>query len=71
LAGWPALPMLIAVKLFSMIDHTAADPQTVVVDDQEPSSDRPSLRSTVQRTVQDGRASQGTGPLSTNGQGRL
>ncbi|MDG4763334.1 DUF2637 domain-containing protein [Solwaraspora sp. WMMD406] len=41
LAGWPALSMLIAVKLlFSMIDHGEDDPRTVP-DDLRTSADRP------------------------------
>lgn len=43
LAGWPALSMLVSVKLlFSMIDHGEGDQRTVR-DDQRPSADRPSL----------------------------
>ncbi|MDG4773524.1 DUF2637 domain-containing protein [Solwaraspora sp. WMMD792] len=47
LAGWPALSMLIAVKLlFSMIDH-GEDGQRTVPDDQRTSADRPTVLGTV------------------------
>ncbi|MFV2084987.1 DUF2637 domain-containing protein [Micromonospora sp. LOL_021] len=53
LAGWPALSMLIAVKLlFGMIDHSEADQQTVR-DDQRPSVDRPLNSGTVPQTGPD------------------
>jgi hypothetical protein len=44
LAGWPALSMLVSVKLlFSMIDHGEVD-QGTVRDDQRPSADQPAAR---------------------------
>ncbi|MDG4768540.1 DUF2637 domain-containing protein [Solwaraspora sp. WMMD406] len=47
LAGWPALSMLIAVKLlFSMIDHGEKDQRTVP-DDQRTSAGRPAAPGTV------------------------
>jgi hypothetical protein len=53
LAGWPALSMLVSVKLlFSMIDHTE--------DDQRPSADRPSVPGSVPGTVPDGGVSSRT-----------
>ncbi|MFG1881522.1 DUF2637 domain-containing protein [Micromonospora sp. NPDC049102] len=62
LAGWPALSMLVSVKLlFSMIDHGEGDQRTVR-DDQRPSADRPSVPGTVRGTVPDGGPSSGPTP---------
>lgn len=61
LAGWPALSMLISVKLlFSMIDHTNVDQQTTVRDDQWTSATGPDVPGTVQRTGPDEPAPSGT-----------
>jgi hypothetical protein len=54
LAGWPAVSMLVSVKLlFSMIDHTKIDQRTTVRDDQRTSSTVPDVPGTVQRTGRD------------------
>ncbi|MBE1484982.1 DUF2637 domain-containing protein [Plantactinospora soyae] len=60
LAGWPALSMLVSVKLlFSMIDHTEVDQRTAE-DDQRPSADRPSVPGSVRGTGPDGGVSSRT-----------
>jgi hypothetical protein len=60
LAGWPALSMLVSVKLlFSMIDHTEVDQRTAE-DDLRPSADRPSVLGSVPGTRPDGEASSRT-----------
>ncbi|MDG4833940.1 DUF2637 domain-containing protein [Solwaraspora sp. WMMD1047] len=79
LAGWPALSMLVAVKLlFGMIDHSQDD-QPAVPDDQRPSADRPAVPGTVPQTGPDSRPSSGPapdgrtgipGPSETGGTGR-
>ncbi|MFY1673165.1 DUF2637 domain-containing protein [Plantactinospora sp. WMMB334] len=47
LAGWPALSMLVSVKLlFSMIDHGDLDQRTIR-DDQRPADDRSSISGTA------------------------
>jgi hypothetical protein len=52
LAGWPALSMLVSVKLlFSMIDHVGS--QQAVRDDQRPSADGVAVPGTVPGTVRD------------------
>ncbi len=62
LAGWPALSMLVSVKLlFSMIDH-GEDGQRTVRDDQRPSADRPLVPGTVQQPRRDWTAPSGTAP---------
>ncbi|MGC4773581.1 DUF2637 domain-containing protein [Micromonospora sp. DT44] len=62
LAGWPALSMLVSVKLlFSMIDHGEGDQRTVR-DDQRSSADRPSVRGAVRGTVPDRGPSSGSTP---------
>jgi hypothetical protein len=68
LAGWPALSMLVSVKLlFSMIDHGGAD-QRSVRHHQRPSTDRPSVRRTVRWTgPDDGRSSRTTTDERTSG----
>ncbi|MFI6759469.1 DUF2637 domain-containing protein [Micromonospora sp. NPDC050417] len=54
LAGWPALSMLVSVKLlFSMIDH-GEDDQRTAGDDQRTAADRPSVSGTVRQTGPDG-----------------
>jgi len=65
LAGWPALSMLVSVKLlFSMFDHVDVDQEAVredqrtVWDDQRPSADRPSISG----TDRDSRSPSGTVP---------
>lgn len=63
LAGWPALSMLIAVKLlFAMIDHTNVDQRTAVPDDQRTSAVVPDVRGTVRQTGRDDAAPSGTVP---------
>jgi Protein of unknown function (DUF2637) len=53
LAGWPAVSMLVSVKLlFSMIDHHSVDQQTVP-DDQRTSPTVPDVPGTVQQTGRD------------------
>lgn len=60
IAGWPALSMLVAVKLFfSMFDHHDARTGR---DDQRPSADRPSVPGTTLGTDPDGKGSSGTVP---------
>lgn len=54
LAGWPAVSMLVSVKLlFSMIDHNAVDQRTTVRDDQRTSPTVPDVPGTVHRTGRD------------------
>ncbi|MDQ7905929.1 DUF2637 domain-containing protein [Phytohabitans sp. ZYX-F-186] len=61
LAGWPAVSMLISIKLlFSMIDHTNVDQRTTVRDDQRTSATVPDVPGTVQRTGRDDGAPSGT-----------
>jgi hypothetical protein len=63
LAGWPAVSMLVSVKLlFSMIDHSKDDQRTAVRDDQRTSPTVPDVPGTVHRTGRDGRAPSGTVP---------
>jgi len=62
LAGWPALSMLVSVKLlFSMFDHVESDQQTVR-DDQRPSAPVPAVPGPVPQTGRDGGPSSGTVP---------
>ncbi|MFY1637241.1 DUF2637 domain-containing protein [Solwaraspora sp. WMMB335] len=79
LAGWPALSMLVSVKLlFSMIDHGEDDHRTDP-DDQRTSADRPLLPEAVPQTgpdsgppsepAADGRTGH-LGPSATSGTGR-
>ena len=57
LAGWPALSMLVSVKLlFAMFDHEDVDQRTAVSDDERTSGAVPDVR----RTGQDDAASSGT-----------
>jgi hypothetical protein len=59
LAGWPALSMLVSVKLlFSMIDHVGSP--EAVRDDQRPSADGVAVPGTVPGTVRDEGAPSGT-----------
>ncbi|PZG21153.1 hypothetical protein C1I95_08020 [Micromonospora craterilacus] len=59
LAGWPALSMLVSVKLlFSMIDH-GGDDQRTVRDDQRTATDRPPDSGTIPQTGPDGGPSSG------------
>ncbi len=54
LAGWPAVSMLVSVKLlFSMIDHTKIDQRTTDRDDPRTSPSVPDVPGTVQRTGRD------------------
>jgi Protein of unknown function (DUF2637) len=54
LAGWPALSMLVSVKLlFSMFDHEGVDQRTTARDDQRPSPAVPDNIDTVPRTGHD------------------
>jgi hypothetical protein len=54
LAGWPAVSMLVSVKLlFSMVDHTEVDQRTTVRDDQRTSRIVPDVPGTVHRTGRD------------------
>jgi hypothetical protein len=54
LAGWPALSMLVSVKLlFSMVDHTEARQRVTVPDDQRTSSTVPDVPGTDRRTGRD------------------
>ncbi|QOC94124.1 DUF2637 domain-containing protein [Micromonospora craniellae] len=79
LAGWPALSMLVSVKLlFSMIDHGEEDQRTVP-DDLRTSADRPLVPETVPQIGSDSGPSAGPapdrraglpGPSATSGTGR-
>jgi hypothetical protein len=63
LAGWPAISMLIAVKLlFALIDHTNDDQRTTVPDDQRTSATVPDVPRTVRQTGRDDAAPSGTVP---------
>jgi len=54
MAGWPALSMLVSVKLlFAMFDHTGGDDQRTVRDDQRPSAAVPAVPGPVRRTGRD------------------
>jgi hypothetical protein len=54
LAGWPAVSMLVSIKLlFAMIDHTAVDQRTVVPDDQRTSPTVPDIPGAVRQTGRD------------------
>jgi hypothetical protein len=61
LAGWPAVSMLVSIKLlFSMIDHTKVDQRTTVRDDQRTSGTVPDVPGTVRQTGWDDTAPSGT-----------
>jgi len=63
LAGWPAVSMLIAIKLlFALIDHTKDDQRTTVRDDQRTSGTVPDVPGTVRQTGRDDAAPSGTVP---------
>ncbi|MEV5693009.1 DUF2637 domain-containing protein [Micromonospora globbae] len=63
LAGWPALSMLVSVKLlFSMLDHERDNQRTTVRDDQRTAGSVPDVPGTVQRAGRDGTAPSGTAP---------
>jgi hypothetical protein len=63
LAGWPALSMLVSVKLlFSMFDHERVDQRTTVRDDQRTSPTVPDVPGTVQQAGRDDLAPSGTVP---------
>nr|WP_221375104.1 DUF2637 domain-containing protein [Actinoplanes polyasparticus] len=63
LAGWPALSMLVSVKLlFSMFDHEGVDQRTTVRDDQRTSPTVPDVPGTVQQAGRDDLAPSGTVP---------
>jgi hypothetical protein len=63
LAGWPALSMLVSVKLlFSMFDHESVDQRTTVRDDQRTSATVPDVPGSVRQTGRDDAAPSGTVP---------
>jgi hypothetical protein len=63
LAGWPALSMLVSVKLlFAMFDHESVDQRTTVPDDQRTSGTVPDVPGTVRQTGRDDAAPSGTVP---------
>ncbi|WP_233527386.1 DUF2637 domain-containing protein [Micromonospora craniellae] len=63
LAGWPAVSMLVSIKLlFAMIDHTDDDQRTIVWDDQRTSATVPDVPRTVRRTGRDDPGRSGTVP---------
>jgi hypothetical protein len=63
LAGWPAISLLVSVKLlFSMIDYDAGDQRTAVQDDQRTAPTVRDVPGTVQRTGRDERQPSGTVP---------
>ena len=75
LAGWPAISLLVSIKLlFSMFDHDEDGPR-VVRDDQRTVPNRPLVLGTVPKTGRDhtrtsgttgGRGTDGTGPSPTD-----
>jgi hypothetical protein len=70
LAGWPALSMLVSIKLlFSMLDHAhGRDDQRTVPDEQQTSRAVPDVPGTIRRTGQDESAlSQSVGGPGTAG----
>ena len=63
LAGWPALSMLVSVKLlFAMFDHESVDQRATVPDDQRTSGTVPDAPGTVRQTGRDDVARSGTVP---------
>jgi hypothetical protein len=63
LAGWPALSMLVSVKLlFAMIDHTRVDQRTTVRDDQRTAGTVPDIPATVRQAGRDDTAPSATVP---------
>ncbi|GAA4691011.1 DUF2637 domain-containing protein [Phytohabitans rumicis] len=63
LAGWPAVSMLVSIKLlFAMIDHARVDQRTTVRDDQRTSAPVPDVPGTVRQTGRDEPARSGTVP---------
>jgi hypothetical protein len=63
LAGWPAVSMLVSIKLlFSMIDHTKVDQRSTARDDQRTSPTVPDVPGTVRQTGRDEAAPSGTVP---------
>jgi hypothetical protein len=65
LAGWPALSMLVSVKLlFAMFDHESVDQRTSVPDDQRTSGTVPAAPEIVRQTGRDDAASSGTVPAA-------
>jgi hypothetical protein len=63
LAGWPAISMLIAIKLlFALIDHTKDDQRTIDRDDQRTAGTVPDVPGTVRQTGRDGTTPSGTVP---------
>ncbi|MEV6926733.1 DUF2637 domain-containing protein [Dactylosporangium sp. NPDC051485] len=63
LAGWPALSMLVSVKLlFAMFDHEKDDQRAAVRDDQRTAAMVPDVRGTVRQTGRDDSAPSGTVP---------
>ncbi|GAA1889907.1 DUF2637 domain-containing protein [Asanoa iriomotensis] len=63
LAGWPALSMLVSVKLlFGLIDHNAVGHQADGRDDQRTSATVPDVPGTVRQTGRDDTAPSGTVP---------
>jgi hypothetical protein len=63
LAGWPALSMLVSVKLLSaMFDHDTDDQRTIVRDDQRTAGTIPDVPGTVPATGRDDAAPSATVP---------
>ena len=63
LAGWPAISMLVSIKLlFALIDHTEGDQRTTVPDDQRTAATVPDVPETVRQTGRDDAAPSGTVP---------
>jgi hypothetical protein len=63
LAGWPAVSMLVSIKLlFSLIDHRKADQRTTVPDDQRTFGTVPDVPRTVHGTGRDDTTPSGTVP---------
>jgi hypothetical protein len=69
LAGWPALSMLVSVKLlFSMIDHTAVGQRTGVPDDQRTAAPVRDVPGIVPAERTNSLAPSATGPVDRTGE---
>jgi uncharacterized protein DUF2637 len=65
LAGWPALSMLVSIKLlFAMFDHESVDQRTTDPDDQRTSGTVTDIPEIVRQTGRDDAASSGTVPAA-------
>jgi hypothetical protein len=72
LAGWPAVSMLVSIKLlFSMIDHTNVDQRTTVRDGQRTSPTVPDVPGTVRQAGRDDASPSGTVPVERTNSAEL